>query len=84
MPRTWHEAHENLLRAAGLLRDSERLEHRRPYPATNTGYVEGVMVDDRLGVRVLDREEAVEQHTTGIFEGRDVEAFNAPRSSMAP
>ena len=50
-PDIAQEAHENVLRAAGCLLDDEALEYRRPLPEPRSGYYEGVMVDDRLGVQ---------------------------------
>jgi len=45
------EAHANLLRRGGCLRDHELIVHRRPWPAGATA--EGLMVDDHAVVQVV-------------------------------
>ena len=54
-PYLAQEAHCNVLRAAGCLRDDETLEYRKPLPRVPAGYFEGLMQDDRLGVQLVDR-----------------------------
>ena len=53
--------------------DSERLEYRRPFPLTSSGYVEGLMMDDRVGVQLFPKE-GWHRHVVATA-ARDQEAF---------
>ena len=47
------ESHVNLLRAFGGMKNPETLSYRRPLPVTTSGFYEGVMIDDHLGVQMF-------------------------------
>ena len=47
------ESHVNLLRAFGDMRKNEVLRYRDPVPYPESGFVEGVMIDDHLGLQLL-------------------------------
>ena len=67
------ESHVNLLRAFGGMKELETLSYRKPLPLTQTGFYEGVMIDDHLGIQllpVLPSEKATLEQV-----GRDQEAF---------
>ena len=74
-PDVAQEAHENVLKDAGCLKASETLEYRSKWPLAPHGYVEGVMIDDRVGVQMVERTE-VEDYIKGK-RARDTEAFEA-------
>lgn len=67
------ESHVNLLRAFGGMKDQETLSYRRPLPVTTSGFYEGVMIDDHLGVQLLPT--LASQSETLKQPGRDQEAF---------
>lgn len=67
------ESHVNVLRSFGGMRDSETLNYRKPLPLTQTGFYEGVMIDDHLGLQLLPRRNS--RKRTLSQPGRDQEAF---------
>ena len=67
------ESHVNLLRAFGGMKNPETLSYRRPLPVTTSGFYEGVMIDDHLGVQMLPT--LASQSETLKQPGRDQEAF---------
>lgn len=67
------ESHVNLLRSRGALLPDETLNYRQPIPKPESGFYEGIMIDDHLGVQLLPWKGSVEK--TLSQPGRDVEAF---------
>ena len=75
------ESHVNLLKAFGGMKTEESLNYRKPLPIPVSGYYEGVMIDDHLGVQLLKRKanlKATLQQT-----GRDMAAFEAASTAYA-
>ena len=68
------ESHVNLLKSFGGMRDAETLMYRRPLPLPPTGFYEGIMIDDHLGIQLLERKSSVK--ATLEQPGRDKEAFD--------
>ena len=73
------ESHVNLLRSFGGMRDEETMMYRRPLPYPPTGYYEGIMIDDHLGIQLLERRSSIKQ--TLEQSGRDLEAFDLAREA---
>ena len=65
------ESHVNLLKSFGAMRDDESLSYRSPLPRPVSGFFEGVMIDDHLGLQILPRRKTLKQ------AGRDQEVFAA-------
>ncbi|CAE7290791.1 unnamed protein product, partial [Symbiodinium sp. CCMP2592] len=75
------ESHVNLLRAFGSMRDEETLRYREPVPYPRSGYVEGIMIDDHLGVQLLRKLPSLK--ATLAQPGRDQESFAASELAYA-
>ena len=75
------ESHVNVLKAFGGMVDEETLSYRKPLPLSRTGYYEGVMIDDHLGVQLLPRKKSRKQ--TLEQPARDQEAFAAAKEAYA-
>ena len=69
------ESHVNLLKSYGAMKDSEVLKYRNPVPNSASGFVEGVMIDDHLGIQMLDRLGTLKD--TLAQPGRDQTVFAA-------
>ena len=69
------ESHVNLLKSFGAMRDDECLSYRTPLPRPVSGFFEGVMIDDHLGIQVLPRRKTLRD--TLKQAGRDQEVFAA-------
>lgn len=74
-PDIVQEAHESVLQAAGCLRPAETLRYRNLFPLAPEDYVEGLMVDDRLGVLLADRADL--HRLQAGARARDSDAFAA-------
>ena len=61
------------------MRDEETMMYRRPLPYPSTGYYEGIMIDDHLGIQLLERRSSIKQ--TLEQSGRDLEAFDLAREA---
>ena len=72
-PDLAQQAHVNVLRRGGLMKDSERFEYRRLFPPSKSDFVEGLMMDDRVGVMLMDKLKWRQQ--VRAQDTRDVEAF---------
>jgi hypothetical protein len=73
------EAHEGIIQASGGLRPDERLCYRTPLPPAPRGWMEGVIVDDHLGVQRAPR--AGWRHWARTAPARDQEVFDAVNAS---
>ena len=69
------ESHVNLLRSWGTFLPEETLNYRHPLPKPESGYYEGIMIDDHLGVQLLPWKG--DEVTTLAQEGRDQQVFEA-------
>ncbi|CAK9087736.1 unnamed protein product [Durusdinium trenchii] len=64
-----------------LLKDSETLSYRKPLPLSTTGFYEGVMIDDHLGVQLLPR---LSSRKRALAQpGRDEAAFASAEEAYA-
>ena len=75
------ESHVNVLRTFGGMQDSETLSYRKPLPLSTTGFYEGVMIDDHLGVQLLPRLSS--RKRTLAQPGRDEAAFASAEEAYA-
>ena len=50
------QSHVNLLRAFGAMQPTETLSYRSKMPHPETNFYEGVMIDDHLGVQLLEKD----------------------------
>ena len=76
------ESHVNLFRTYGGLVEGEILRYRNPLPDPPSKFYEGVMIDDHLGLQLLERKGSL--RTTLAQEGRDQQVFaNAERAYLA-
>ncbi|CAE7201286.1 BUB3.2 [Symbiodinium sp. CCMP2592] len=73
------ESHVNLLRAFGAMRANEVLRYRDPVPYPESGFVEGVMIDDHLGLQLLKRLPSMKR--TLEQPARDQEVFASSASA---
>ena len=69
------ESHVNLVRAFGGMVEGEVLRYRCPVPRPPTGFYEGIMIDDHLGVQLLRRRRTLSE--TLAQPAMDQEAFAA-------
>lgn len=69
------ESHTNLLRAFGGMKKEETLYYRKPLPVPPSKYYEGVMIDDHLGVQLLQKRSTLKE--TVKQPGRDLQAFQS-------
>lgn len=69
------ESHTNLLRAFGGMKKEETLNYRKPLPVPPSKYYEGVMIDDHLGVQLLQKRSTLKE--TVKQPGRDLQAFQS-------
>ena len=67
------ESHVNLLKAHGALEDSETLDYKKPIPVSRSGFYEGIMIDDHLGIQILKRKGSIQ--ATLKQPGRDQRVF---------
>ena len=67
------ESHVNLLRTFGGLVPEETMSYKRPLPSPDSGYYDGVMIDDHLGVQLLAWQGSLAE--TLQQPGRDEQAF---------
>ena len=68
------ESHVNLLKAHGALCDSETLDYKKPIPLSRSGFYEGIMIDDHLGIQILKRKSSIQ--ATLKQPGRDETVFD--------
>ncbi|CAE7292878.1 unnamed protein product [Symbiodinium microadriaticum] len=73
------ESHVNLLRAYGAMRESEVLRYRDPVPHSESGFLEGIMIDDHLGLQMLEKKKTMKE--TLEQPGRDQEVFSAAETA---
>ncbi|CAE7269133.1 unnamed protein product, partial [Symbiodinium natans] len=69
------ESHVNLLRSFGAMKEGETLRYRDPVPHPPSGFVEGIMIDDHLGLQLLPRLQSLKE--TLAQPARDQEVFAA-------
>lgn len=69
------ESHVNVIRSFGGLDEKETLNYTYPLPLTQTGFYEGIMIDDHLGIQLLKKQGTLKK--TLEQSGRDQEAFAA-------
>ena len=69
------ESHVNVIRSFGGLDEKETLSYKHPLPLTQTGFYEGIMIDDHLGIQLLEKQGTLRD--TLAQPGRDQEAFAA-------
>ena len=58
----------NLLRSFGAMPEREVLRYRDPVPNPSSGFFEGIMIDDHLGLQLL-RRQATLAATLGLRAG---------------
>ena len=75
------ESHVNLLRTYGGMKLEETLNYRHPLPIPQSDFYEGVMIDDHLGVQLLQRKGSLKR--TLAQEGRDQAAFSAAETAYS-
>ena len=73
------ESHTNLLKAFGCMFDEETLCYRRPVPNPASGFYEGIMIDDHLGVQLLERKKTLK--ATLLQPGRDQQVFASSQTA---
>ena len=73
------ESHVNLLKAFGAMREAEVLKYRLPVPNPTSGFYEGIMIDDHLGVQLLRRRRTLAE--TLKQPGRDQEVFGSAQTA---
>ena len=69
------ESHTNLLRTYGGMAEGEVLRYRHPLPAPTSRFYEGIMIDDHLGVQLLEWQGSLK--STLAQPARDQIAFAA-------
>ena len=75
------ESHTNLLKAYGGLVEGEVLRYRNPLPDPPSKFYEGIMIDDHLGIQLLERRSSL--RATLDQAGRDEEAFASAEQAYA-
>ncbi|CAE7247502.1 unnamed protein product [Symbiodinium sp. CCMP2592] len=73
------ESHVNLLRAYGAMKEGEVLKYRDPVPHSESGFLEGIMIDDHLGLQMLEKKKTMRE--TLEQPGRDQEVFAAAETA---
>ena len=72
------ESHVNLLRAYGAMKESEVLRYRDPVPHSESGFLEGIMID-HLGLQMLEKKKTMKE--TLEQPGRDQEVSAAAETA---
>lgn len=80
-PDIAQDSHVNALRAVGCMKADETLEYRKKVPYYASGFYEGVMIDDRVGVQLVPKKGAA-QALRGDRR-RDTEASEASDEQYA-
>ena len=73
------ESHVNLLKSYGAMIEGEVLRYRDPVPNSQSGFYEGIMIDDHLGVQLLERKGTL--GATLKQPGRDQAVFSAAETA---
>ena len=73
------ESHVNVVRSFGGLDENETLNYKHPLPLTRTGFYEGIMIDDHLGIQLLEKRGTLKDILNQ--PGRDQEAFAAAENA---
>lgn len=74
------EAHTNLLRRFGAMRVEEVMNYRKPLPCPKSGFYEGIMIDDHLGVQLVPNAKSPEYPREKM---RSEEVFESAQQAYA-
>ena len=75
------ESHVNLVRAYGGMAEGEVLNYRNPLPDPPSRFYEGIMIDDHLGLQLLEWQGSM--RATLEQPARDLEAFASAEKAYA-